>query len=272
MRFGSEALRDVLTGSFDHRWVADVFYDGVRRLADLPIDDVRFSEDADANIQQSGSCRVVWSDEFASSIAPSAVSDMLAPFGAQLAIYSVVTAGTFEERVEFGRFEITNVPDAVDEKMRFRDGWITVGSTVDLELKELLAGVGQESFDVPSAAPSLGSVWDEVARISGLQITRTVADTSITKQVAYPENVLDAVYDLMEVVLEARPHMTADGTLAARPVAAPTVAVDTIRRGEAGTLVDVGAEMSAAGVYNRVVVRSTGSDQARVLASRRVSG
>jgi hypothetical protein len=270
MRFGSSALSGALSGSFDHYWVADLFYDGERRLANVPITDVSFTENADATIQHSGSCTVVWADEFATSVAPDEVSDMFAPFGAQLAVYSVVSAGEFSERVAYGRFEITNVPSAVDENMLFRGEWITVGSRVELELKELLAGVGEERFDVPSAPVDLDSTWAELSRITGLQLTRTVDDVPITRTIMYPESKLDATYDLMSVMLDAVPHMTGDGTLAARPNVWPAP-VAALVRGDGGTVVSVGSQLSSAQVYNRVVVRAGSGDQAAVLAVAEVS-
>ena len=104
MRFGSEELQNALMGPTDNFWLADLYYNGVRRQQDLPIIDPKFKEDAGANIQQSGSVTVTWSDEFATSLSPQAMNDPLAPFGAQLAIYSMVTAGPFIVSVEYGRF------------------------------------------------------------------------------------------------------------------------------------------------------------------------
>ena len=270
MRYGSDDLSGVLSGAFDHHWEADLFYDGERRLERVPFTDVRFSEDAEASIQQSGSCTVVWSDEFARSASPREVTDWFAPFGAQLAVYSVISAGPFSERVQYGWFEITGVPSAEDSAMRFRDQWITTGSRVELELKELLAGVGEERFDVPSAPKSLTSTWDELGRVTGLQLSRTITDKAITRSILYPESKLDAAYDLLSVMLDAVPHMTADGALAARPNVWPAV-VDRLSQGEWGTVVRVGHEMSAAQVYNRVVVRAGSGDQVSILAVAEVT-
>jgi hypothetical protein len=263
MRFGSTELQGVLTRSFDPTWVADLHYNGQRIRANLPIRDVATKEDAGAEIQQSGSCEVVWTDEFATSISPTSITDPLAPFGAQLRIYSVVDVGTFQERVEFGWFEIVDVPAARDEQMTFRGSLITLGSWVELELKELLHGVSTETFDVPTAPSSLSSVWAEIGRISGLPLSRTVTDASIPRSIMYPENKLKALHSLMDIVLDAAPHMTADGALAARPNTWPEP-VDTLTR--TGSIISVGSMMSSENVYNRVAVRATGSDQKAILA------
>lgn len=262
MRNGSDELREVLKGSFDHHYVADLYYNGDRRQQNVPITGVSFQENAVGNVQHSGSVTVVWSDEFASSILPREVADAFTPFGAQLRVFSVVEAGRFQERVEYGWFEITDVPSARDEQLRFRSEWLTVGSVVELELKDLFAGLSEETFDVPTAPESLVSTWDELGRVSGLPLRRTVADVSITRSIMYPENKLDAVYDLSSVMLDATPHMTADGCLAARPNTWPGV-MDIIRE---DVLLDVGSRMTAEGIVNRVVVRAVSGDQKSVLA------
>jgi hypothetical protein len=269
MRSGSDDLLNVLTGPHDHHWLADLYYNGVRRQKDLPITRPRFSEDAGANIQQSGSVTVVWSDEFATSISPESMNDPLAPSGAQLAVYAMVSAGPFLERVEYGRFEITDVPSARDEKMRFQGRWLTLGSLVELELKELLAGVAEETFDVPSAPASLTSTWAELGRLTGFPLVRTVPDAPITRSVLYPDSKLDATYDLMRIMLDASPHMTPQGALSARPNAwsAP---VDTLREGEG--LMSVVGGMSAAGIRNRVVVRAAGGDPTVLAVAEVTSG
>lgn len=257
MRFGSTELEDVLTGPADNHYTADLYYNGSRRLAGVPITAPRFKEDGEAKIQHSGSCTVVWSDEFATSLSPAFLNDPLAPFGAQLVVYSVVTAGPFSERVEFGRFEITDVPSARDEMMRFRGEWLTTGSVVELQLKDLFYGVSQESFDVPSSPSDLDSTWRELALLTGFPLLRNVDNVPITRSVLYPDSKLDAVYDLCRVMFDAVPHLTANGSLSVRPNVWPAP-VATLRRGEG--LISVSGGMSAAQVYNRVVVRASGGE------------
>lgn len=254
MRFGSPELRQVIAlGSFDFRWTADVLYDGERRIQDLPIRDVRWREDADANIQHSGSCTVVWSDEFATSISPDDVTDTLAPFGAQLAVYVWVEAGPFRERVEYGRFEITDIPSARDEWFEFRGEWLVAGSTVELELKDLTAGVAEESFDSPSGPVVMTSTWGEVGRLTGFATVQTVPDVPVTRTVLYPDSKWDAVYELVSVMLDAVPHLNPNGSLSARPNTWPAP-VAQLRMGEG--LVEVVASLSQRQVYNRVAVRA----------------
>lgn len=268
MRYGSPELQQVLKGSFDIEWSADVYYNGSRTIANLPISPPSMDENSDADVQQSGSCTVIWSDEFATSLSPRFVTDPLAPYGARLSISVIIHAGTFSERVQYGWFAITDVPSARDENMEFRGQQITTGSLVELELKELLADVAVEEFDAPEAPASLLSTWAEIGRITGLPLSRTVPDASIPRSFMYPERKIEAVYELLDVVLDATPHMTADGALAARPNTWPSPVADLTM---ADDLVDVGNMMSAEEVYNRVIVRAVGSNQARILAQAEVT-
>lgn len=269
MRFGTPELEGVLTGPFDSNYVADLYYNGSRRLESVPITQPRFREDGNATIQHTGSCTVVWSDDFGTSMSPAFLTDPLAPFGAQLVVYSVVKAGPFSERVEFGRFEITDVPSARDEMMRFRGEWLTTGSVVELELKDLFYGLSRESFDVPSSPSDLGSTWRELAVLTGFPLLRNVDDVPITRSVLYPDSKLDAVYDLSRVMLDAVPHLTANGSLSVRPNTWGEP-VSTLRRGEG--LVSVSGGMSAAQVYNRVVVRASGGDPTVLAVAEVTSG
>lgn len=268
MRYGSPDLQNVLAGgSFSHHFTADLYYNGELRHQSLPITSPQFGEDADGDVQQTGSVSVVWQDDFGSSITPQVITDPLAPYGAELQIWSVIEAGNFRERVEYGWFPITDVPQARDQRFLHRGVWFTEGSLVDLELKERLAPISEETFDVPTAPDSLGSAWAEIARICGYPISRTVDDTSIPRSVMYDESKLEALYDLMGAVLLAAPHMTADGALAARPTVWPDYQ-DTIYQEQ---IESVGSYMSSADVKNRVVVRAGSGEDATVLAVREIT-
>lgn len=269
MRFGSPEVAAVLReGSFDYRWEAELYYNGSQLLADVPVGDVRASEDGNAQVQQTVTLTVTWSDEFAQSIVPRAVGDDFAPFGAQLWLYTVVGAGEFAERVRYGQFEIVDVPSAWDEWMRFDTRWISTGSTVELVLKERLAVLGEESFDVPTPPSQLGSAWAEVGVVSGMPLRRSVPDVPISRSIMYPESRLRALYELVSVALDAVPHVTAEGALSARPNSWPDP-VDVVRLRQ---LVSVGSAMSPVGVFNRVVVRASGGDPAVLAVAEVTSG
>jgi hypothetical protein len=269
MRVYSDQLRDVLTSSFNRRWVADLYYDGVRKVQDMPITEPSFSDDGSSLVQMTGSVTVAYQGDFAESFSPREVSDALAPAGAELAVYVVISAGSFMERVEMGWYRITSVPSAVDYTARYGGRRITIGSKVELELQDRFVRVQRDRFDVPGVPPRLASVFAEFARLTQLQLTRMVPDRGIPKAIAYEEERLEACYDLIEV-LDAVPYMRPDGSAGQRPNEWPG-AVDTLRDGNLGSIIEVGREMTSENVYNRVAFRTTSSDQTQILASAEIT-
>ena len=265
MRDATDAFGKLLRSGAEHHYLADLFYGDERKMADIPLERPRFRWNASGAIEGSGSCTIVYTGEMADSLSPHEVGDVLAPFGAEMAVYSVVRAGQFVERVLLGWFRIVDVPSARDDTMRFRGRTITVGSTVDLVLQDRAITINRDEFDAPSAPESLDSVWDEVGRLTGLQLTRTIDDAPITRSVVYQQNKLDAVYDLFDI-LDATPHMTSDGTVAARPKTAGAP-VDHLMQGQDGSIVEVGHSMNPAQVYNKVIVTGETDGQEPLLAT-----
>lgn len=268
MRVHTTQLAEVLNYSHDRRWVADLYYDGERRLADLPIEDPSFTDDGSALVQGSGSVTVVYQGDFAESLSPTVVSDMLAPAGAELAIYCVVSADAFSERVEMGWYRIVETPSAEDFTAKYGQQRITLGSRVELSLQDRFHRVQRDRFDIPGSPSQLGSVFAEVARQTQLQLTKMVSDRPIPKSIAYEEDRLEYVYDLVDV-LGAVPYMRPDGSLGQRPVEWPAP-VDVLRTGTGGNLVDLKRSMTSEQVYNRVAFRSTADDQTKILATAEI--
>lgn len=268
MRFGSAQLKQVLGGSFTHRYVADVMFGGVRVQQDLPIVSPQFTDSGSSQVQASGSCTIVYQDDFGKSIAPAKVNDTLAPFGSQIAVSVLIQAGPgFTERIPLGLYLIAEDPSILTKRYRFNGTVLAAGDHVGLTLKDLFAGVQRDRFDTPGTAPDLTSVWKEYQRLVGLPVTKTVADAAIPASVAYQEDKLQACYDLA-TVLDATAYMTPDGTASMRPNAWPAP-VDVLNSKDidpdGGALVDVAPRLSNDGVYNAVVVRGTSADGSTIV-------
>lgn len=259
MRPGSAALLSALTGSFDKRYVADIVSNGVRVLKDASITAPRFDDSGSSQVQSTGSCTLVYADDFAQSIAPSQIGDVLAPFGTQVVVYSLITAGpALQERTKLGTYLLTDTPKIITTRARFNGAIVSRGDEIDLTVQDLFAGVQRDQFDTPGAAASTASVWKEYQRLTGFPVTRTVTDAPIPASVAYQEDKLQACYDLA-TVLDAVAYMTPDGTASMRANTWPP-AVDSLFTkavGDGGTLIDVVPTLSNAAVYNAVVVRGT---------------
>jgi len=261
----SDALKLVLTQSFDITYMADLFYDGVRRFEALPIVSPSIKGDSSGEIEESGSLTVMWTDDHGSSLKPQEPADWLAPYGARLVVYAVVSVGqAFTERVQLGDYLITAVPSANDEVFTLGETKITVGSTAELEFKDRMVEVQRDRFTRLSAPSQTASVWTEVATLTGLQVTRSVPDKPINSAVPYEESRVSAITDLL-AILDATPYMEWDGTLAARPKT-PPAAVGTLTIGPSGTITQIGSSLDAEEVYNGVVIRGETDGQQSVLA------
>ncbi|AGW41747.1 valine-pyruvate aminotransferase [Leifsonia xyli subsp. cynodontis DSM 46306] len=278
MRFGTPQLKQVLTGSFTHRYVVDVIKDGSRALRDVPVTNVRLTDSGASLVQSTGSLTIVYQGDFADSVAPSRIGDILAPFGTRLIVYALITAGPgFQERVALGHYLITGAPKIRTTRFQYQGAGAVKGDLIDLTIGDLFAGVQWDRFDIPGVAPDLTSVWKEYQRLVGLPVTRTVADAAIPTAVAYQEDKLQACYDLA-TVLDGVAYMTADGTASMRPNVWPA-AVDTLHSGDVngdgtpvkagatsdGTLVDVVPSLANDNVYNAVVVRGNSQDASTIV-------
>jgi hypothetical protein len=265
-------MHSVLTGSsFTFRYVADVIANGQRVMQDLPCTAPDFTDDDGQMVQSTGSLTFIYQSDFADSIAPTGVADVLSPFGTQVWVYVLVEDGpAFSERVLMGQYLVTGTPTINTSRALFLGAIVSYGDTITVDLSDLFYGVQVNRFDTPGGPPSLASTWGEIQRLTGLPVTRSISDGAISSQVAYQEDRLQAVYDLTNYSLDAVPFVTADGTVSMRPNTWPDP-VDTLADRD-GNLIDVQRSMSDDQVYNAVVVRSYDtSSGAAILASGEIS-
>lgn len=273
MRLSTAKLRTVITGaSFSYRWVADVFVGGDRVLQDLPCTAPDFTDDDSQLVQSTGSLKFVYQDTFARSIAPQTVADTLSPFGTQVWVYLLIDDGpAFSERILMGQYLVDGAPEINTTRYLFLGSPVAAGDVIKVTLSDLFYGVQVDRFYTPGSPPSKASTWGEVQRLTGLPITRTpaVPDGTISGQVAYQEDRLQAVYDLANYSLDAVPFVTPDGTVSMRPNDWPAP-VDVLEWGD-GNLLDVGRGMADDEVYNAIAVRAYNSgDGSAILASGQV--
>lgn len=264
MRPGSDALKVALESSVQLTFEADLWLDGRRVIADLPVLSPSLVWDSTGEVEGSGRVTVVWSSDDG---AP--VDDALSPFGSRLVMFAVVSVGELRERVQLGDFTITEVPAVDGEPFVWGSTRVSVGQLVELELRDRMVEVQRDRFTVLTQPTSLSSVWAELALLTGFALTRSLPDASITRSVVYEESRVRAVQDLAEL-LGGVAFMEWDGTLSCRPVE-PGAPVATLTLGEQGTIVQVGSSLTADGVYNGVVIRSETDGQTAILAERWVT-
>lgn len=261
MRPGTDELKDTLKSSVSHRLVVDAFYGATRTAIDLPVTQWDLRWDAEAAIKSSGQLTVTYSGEMADTYSPSEFTDLLAPFGQELNILLEVSAGEFSETVQLGHYRIVAVPSARDEYMNVLGGNLTVGSKVTVQLQDRLVGVRRRGFRYEESPPSLTSCWAEMARLTGMQVIRSVADAAIPTSVVYAAEQggrLKAVQELADV-LGGVAYVTPDGALSVLPDEAGSVALELVL-GDEGTVIEVEHSMASEGVYNTVVGNFTDDD------------
>lgn len=255
MRVVSDDLRSVLAdGVYDVVWSADLIYDGLPRAQNLLLSAPRFSWDAGAQIQGRGSATVVWDDVFAQSVVPRDIGDMFSPFGAELQVDVLVSAGEFVERVSMGRFVLDSVPSAVEYAIANPRGGepLVVESTVSLSLADYFLRVSRDSFAFPTS-PRSSSMWDEAQRLTGLPVFRSIPDRTLPTAITYDEDRLDALEKVFGPS-NAWPALTSSGALTAMPKTWPAPV------GRIEMVVDAPLEMRSENVYNRVVVDGKNPD------------
>jgi len=266
MRHASAQTLSILEGSFELTYQADLIYNDVVLFQNLPISTPSLSWDSTADVEGSGSCEVLWTDDYATSLKPDSPQDWLAPFGTRLVIYAVISVPPFRERIPLGVYTITAVPSADDYPLMYQHRRITVGSRVQLDFSDRMVEVQDDRFSRLAQPSQLFSVYTELAVLTGFQLTRTIPDGPITRKVVYEESRIKACQALAEII-GGVPFMESDGTLSLRPIRA-TTPVAALTVGETGTIVQVGSAMSREGVYNGVVIRGETDEQGAILAER----
>jgi hypothetical protein len=260
----------VAEGGFSSMYVADLIVDGQVKLKDVPIPGELVS-DGGAKILTQGTVLFSYSDEIGQSVIPEDITSWLAPFASFLDIsYKVTLENVFTEKVLRGRLKIVGVSDPQDRRIRFQDRILTVGSTVRLKLADLFYVTDRERFVTPGGPQPGATAWGEIGLLTGLPLDkRDVADKAITRAVTYEENRLDALGDLASI-LDGTPYITPAGAVAIA-LSAWGEPVVSLGMGGTGTIVRADPDdLSDAGVYNQVVVRSWDDQQATVLATAQV--
>lgn len=232
----------------DGWYVADLMYDDDRRLAGVPFTKPSLNWQGDAQVSGSGSATVIWSDAFGRSMVPQRIGDVFSPFGAELQIDMMVGAGSSMERIPMGRFVIAAVPAATRQVLERAVGGlpISIGERIDLRLKDALLRVQRDKFPFPTG-PATTSMWGELQSLTGLPVIRNTFDVTIPRTVAYDDDKLNALDDLLAVV-DAVPHLTPTGAFTSRPKTWPAP-VDEFRG-----VASAPHTMDSDKTYNRVVV------------------
>lgn len=269
MRPGNDLMRELLSSSFELSFSADLYYGSDRVLSGLEVVSPSVVSDSSGMVEMSGRLAIVWADPDGNDVEPHDAGDLFSPFGYRIVLFAVVKAGVSEARQQIADLTITEVPSVDGEPFVWGETLIFAGQRVDLVVKDRMVEVQRDKFTKLEQPASLASCYDEIARLTGFALTRTVADTPVTKSVVYEESRVEAVQQLA-ALLGGVAFMEWDGTLSVRPVDAGSPVAE-LELGENGTIVQVGSSLSADGVYNGVVIRGEGDSQEQILAELWVS-
>lgn len=204
-------------GGFDSTYVADLMYNGDRRLAGLTMAGTSLKWDASQFVAGSGQSRIIWADDFATSMIPRQLGDWFSPFGAELQIDCMIGAGVFVERVPMGRFVIEEVPDAIERSLLFDGRLIHPGESFGVTLKDALIRVHRDELPFPMPAKST-SVWGEVQSLTGMPIVRSLPDGTVPAAIAY-EGAKSTIVSQLFDVIGGWPYADPRGVLTAKPKA-----------------------------------------------------
>lgn len=282
MRPGTDALKQVLEGSFTRRLFADAFSGAERTLKDLAVTRWDLQWSREARLKSGGGIDIVYPSQAGESISPKKIGDPLAPYGQEVALALEVSAGEFTERVELGSFRIGAAPRGRDQFADFRGRQIVTASEVSLDLEDRLAFVDDRGFR-SEEHPASTSAWQELARITDMPILQSLPDVVLPTTLVYQARRggrLNAVKTIADLI-GGTEFVTSDGALSVLPYTAGT-AVGTLRLGPLGTItgdddgldprdvfnVVVGDYKTAAGVPFQVVQAATGDLSPEVIPER----
>jgi hypothetical protein len=254
MRRHSDALLDVLTGSFDRTVTVNVLHGPDRVKEGLRFESWSLRGDLDSEIACTGSGVIVYDSVNGESLVPEGTKGVLSPFRATLELVMTISAGKFSESVSLGLFDLDRITSAYDTVADVTGREVVTASRVAVEFSSLDSRVRRRGFRSPEHPASLDSCFDELRRITGFPVRESVADAPIPASTVWEAKQggrLDAVQRLGNV-LGGIPVVDSAGAFTIIPDELGDV-VGTLRLGDRGTVTDVGYEVDTEEVYNVVV-------------------
>lgn len=248
-----ELIEMLQGGSFSVRLIVDAFNGATRTHFDLGVADWDLRWNREANLKSSGSVTLLEVDDYGRSIVPVLPGDDLSAFGSELNILMEVSAESFSETVQLGHYRIGEVPETEDAYADFGDRQIVAASMVVIELDDRLAAVEKRGF-AAEENPASTSAWAELARVSGMQVIRSLPDVTIPSDFVYQAvqgGRLKGVRALA-ALLGGVEYTTPDGALSVLSLT-PGAPVGTLRLGEDGVILGDTGGMKSRDVANVII-------------------
>lgn len=254
MRQHSEALEDVLSGSFERELTVDVFNGANRVMTRARFESWQLDADLGRNIPVQGRGVVVAESELGESLVPVGTEGVLSPFRARVEPILTIRAGDFAESISLGIHRVVAVPTAVDSTAEIDGRTVVTASRVGLKFESLESDVERRGFRDPVQSNAGVSIYEEIRKFTGMAVEETVPDVALpTLKVweAKQGGRLDAVLELGRA-LNGTAVVNSRGAWHVIPdeIGEP---VATLRLGPLGTVLDVADEIDTDTVYNEVV-------------------
>lgn len=165
-------------------------------------------------------------------------------------VRSVVTGQAFTERL--GRFLITN--------------WDVSGRSITVQGKSMLHRIEEDRLTSPTTPRTGGTLFSEARRLAGGiagVLAPGMSDRACPSSMSWGESRIDALFEIADA-WPARLREGRDGVLRYLPVppAVSSAPSRVLTDGEGGTVVGVKSSGTRSKVYNRVVARGQGQDDA----------
>jgi len=250
----SDALEDVLAGSFSRRLIVDVFHGSERVMQDLGATAWSFDGDLFADVKHSGTLTIVYQSEKGESLVPEGTDGVLSPYRAKLLLLMEIMAGGFSETITLGYVRVDRIVEAFDRTATVNGAEVVVSSTVRLSFVSLESDVQRGGFYSPEQPPSLTSAFSELRRILPMPVVESVTDAPIPVAVVYEASTGGRLK-------AAQQHSaTLGGIGVVDPTGAWAIVRDTpvgqaveLRLGENGTVVDIPYAIDTETAYTTVV-------------------
>lgn len=254
MRQHSEALEDVLTGSYERELSLNVFNGESRVLERVPLESWQLDSDLGRGVCAQGSGTVIHTSSDGVSVVPVGTEGVLSPFRARVEPVMTIRAGQFSESVSLGTFRVSSVPSASDSVVTVGGRDMVAASRVALRFDSLEMDVERWGFRFPEQSPQNASTFGEIRRLTGMPVEETVPDVPLPSKKVWEAKQggrLAAVVELGKV-LGGSAVVNSRGAWVIIPdeIGAP---VATLQLGSSGTVLDVADEIETDTVYNEVV-------------------
>lgn len=272
MRNHSTPLRDVLSGSFTSDIVADVWLGTERTASRLRVTDWSLSGNLESEVKTTGSVTLVHESEHGETIRPNGVGDLVSPFGSVLELIITISAGELSADVTLGRFRVTRIPSAEDITADVNGLRVIIATQVEAELASLDEVTRRHGFDKPITPRQNVSCYDEIRRISGRPVTRTLPST------ATPSGVVWEATDGSRLAAVQALAVKLGGVAVVNSLGAWQIIPDELGEpvyditiGEGGTLLSLSDEIDPTGVDNEVIGTFEKDDRESITAQARVT-